>query len=127
MTHASPCISRSHPHALSFFSGNEAKGCYPVYELGCCGLLSSLSSDTEATTDTPCPELGTVDLMPELKTQKPTGSNDIVVGMACSVLITNRRGLQKTEAFTSRDDGLSFVVYGADGEEMATLKLAPAK
>lgn len=47
--------------------------------------------------------------------------------MACSVSITNEKGLHETEAFTSREDGLSFVVYGANGEEMATLKLAPAK
>lgn len=98
-----------------------------MYELGCCGLLSTLGSDTEATTDKPCPELGPVDLMPEIKTQKPTSSTDGVIGMACSVLITNGRSLQETEALTSREDGLSFVVYGADGEEMATLKLAPAK
>lgn len=65
--------------------------------------------------------------MPKIKTKNPTGSTDDVIGMACSVSITNEKGLHETEAFTSREDGLSFVVYGANGEEMATLKLAPAK
>ncbi|CAM9264708.1 unnamed protein product, partial [Ectocarpus fasciculatus] len=43
--HASGCSNvvfvtpaRSRPHALSFFSGHETEGRFPVYELGCGGL-----------------------------------------------------------------------------------------
>ncbi|CAM9811202.1 unnamed protein product, partial [Laminaria digitata] len=35
--------ARSSPHALSFFPGHEAEGRFPVYELGCSGLVPSLS------------------------------------------------------------------------------------
>lgn len=113
---------RSRPHALSFFSGHEAEGRYPVYELGCSGLVPlpcrGSRGNPENATAEPCPELAPEVLMPELTSACCNG-----VGMACMVSFGKRREGEE-DAGNVGDDGISFVVCDARGEEIASLRLS---
>ena len=132
---------RSRPHALSFFSGHEAEGRFPIHELGCSALVplplyskdtssvhessssngagkkSETSANEEGPTE-PCPDLAPRVLMPELETLlSACGGYGDGGGVACTLSFGREEG---------KDDWLSFVVSGAGGEEIASLTLPAA-
>ncbi|CAN0335056.1 unnamed protein product, partial [Ectocarpus sp. 12 AP-2014] len=142
--HASGCSNvvfvtpaRSRPHALSFFSGNETEGRFPVYELGCGGLAplsdngsgTSDSRDSNGDTETnterpgPCPELAPQELMSNLEASlgddgAGNGAGDEGLGgVACTLLFGQEEG---------EDHWLSFVVSNGEGEEIASITLHAA-
>lgn len=128
---------RSSPHALSFFSGNEAEGKFPVFELGCSGLVPSLRGKSGSTgscpgrmgdiddirfmgntTAEPCLELAPEVLMPEAASAYG-GS----VGAACTVSFGTGRE-EGEDLGEDRGDWLSFSVCGASGQSVSSLRLA---
>ena len=122
------CTRRSWPHALSFFSGHEGEGHFPVYELGCCGLLpfshkGESNSGARPATAEPYPDLAPVDLMPGFTRQN---TRDTVAGMICCVSVGYNVDSPRKKVNATRDDALSFVVNGAGGEEITSLRLVPA-
>lgn len=138
---------RSSPHVLSFFSGHEAEGKFPVYEIGCSGLVSpprckigsSGSSngsgggstggtdsirDLGAATAEPCPGLAPEVLMPEVESACGGGGGGGSVGAACSVSFGTRREEDDNDCGGDRaGDWLSFSVCGTSGEKIRSLSL----
>lgn len=131
-----PTNHRSRPHALSFLSGHEAEGRFPVYEVGCSALVplpldtkdagsaqgsgsgsGKNETDEEKERPEPCPDLAPRVLMPELETLVPAHGDGDGGGLACTLSFGREEG---------REDWLSFVVGGAGGEEIASLTLRAA-
>lgn len=123
---------RSRPHALSFFSGHEPEGRFPIYELGCSALVPlPLDRDTSSAQSSgggkngasnegpePCPDLAPRVLMPEIAASfSMFGGSGSGEGVACTLSFGREEG---------KDDWLSFVVSGATGEEIASLTLPVA-
>ena len=131
---------RSSPHAVSFFSGNDAEGKFPVFELGCSGLVPSLHGggsssgsgpgrmgDTDAirftgtTNADSCLELAPEVLMPEAASAYGGGGG---VGVACTVSFGTGQEEGEGLGEDRGGDWLSFSVCGASGENVSSLRLA---
>lgn len=134
------CVCRSFPHVLSFFGGHEAEGRFPVYELGCGGLLPCYPATQESTPTTndasarpktsPCSHLEAAVLdMPELTREASSCDSycSTGAGLACSVSFGDADGgldgVDKGEGYA---DGLSFEVCDARGQRVAGLTLRAA-